>query len=148
MTRSRGASLHSPPAHAHPEPWQTETPDRPGRLGSAGRLDATSIVLALIVASAAVGLAWALRQLGDQPVIYDADNYVVHGKILAYGPLQVWGFRTYGYPAFLVPWIVLAGRDVELLRLSVFLAQLVVHFGACWLFARRVVSTFGDRTLG
>src|SRR5262249_35667200 len=99
-------------------------------------------------AALASALAWALRELGDQPVIYDADNYVVHAKILAYETLKVWGFRTYGYPAFLTPWLLVAGRDVEALRWWVFLAQVVVHLGAACLFARRVGAAFEDRRLG
>jgi hypothetical protein len=147
MTRSRGASLHPPATHAPPAPWQPDV-SRGRLLGSGVGLDFATVVLGIVVIGAAVALAWALRILGDQPVVYDADNYVVHGKILAYGPLNVWGFRTFGYPAFLVPWIVLADRNVEQLRWYVFLAQLVVHFGACWLFARRVTSAFGDARLG
>jgi hypothetical protein len=43
---------------------------------------------------------------------------------------------------------VLAGRDVELLRWWIFLIQLAVHLGACWLFARRVAGAFGSDALG
>ena len=104
-----------------------------------------SIVLLLAVACA---LAWALRIVGDQPIVYDADVYIVHAKILATGPIEVWGFRTYGYPAFLVPWVVLAGRDQDLLKLFTFVAQVVVHLAAAWLFARRVAGALDNETLG
>src|SRR3954471_16335669 len=127
MTRSRSASLSPPDAPAQSELWSDAPPDGT-RLGWTGLPFGVQSALLLVLVALASVVAWTLREIGDQPVIYDADNYVVHAKILLFEPLKVWGFRTYGYPAFLAPWVLVANRDVDLLRWWVFLAQLVVHF--------------------
>lgn len=141
ITRSRESDAHTGPASWH------------GGVGAVSPelrrtwMTAATVRVALLVVAAVV-LAWALREIGDQPVVYDANGYVVHAQILANGPIEVWGFRTYGYPAFLVPWVVLAGRDQDLLRWCVFVAQVAVHLAASWLFARRVAGAFGEEGLG
>jgi hypothetical protein len=98
--------------------------------------------------AAGLVLAWVLRQIGDQPIVYDADQYLGLGRLLAAGRIDGWDFRTYGYPAFLVPWIKLAGADVAMLRGTVFVVQVAAHLAASWLFARRVAAAFGHERLG
>jgi hypothetical protein len=110
---------------------------------------------AVILVIAAVGIGCVLRLIGDQPVVYDALGYVWLSQIFAAGHIDVaaldangWGIRTYGYPAFLVPWGLLTGYDFETLPWVVFAVQIAIHLGVSWLFARRVASAFGDDRLG
>lgn len=109
----------------------------------------------VLLAGGAIALATALRQIGDQPIVYDALWYVWLSDLLAAGQIDVeafrtkgWGLRTYGYPAFLIPWRALAGEDHGALQWLVFAAQVAIHLGACWLLARRVARAFGDDGLG
>src|SRR5688500_17836454 len=113
ITRSRAAGFRTVTALARPRLWPLSDQ---GQLGSGPpwRSRTAQGAWVALVMGIAIVLAWALRAIGDQPIIYDADGYVVHAKILVTGPIEVWGFRTYGYPAFLVPWVVLAGRDTDL----------------------------------
>jgi len=146
-TRSHAAGSAPVAVLAHPgaERAGYRSGAGPGPSGRGRLAHGALIVMLLAVAG---GLAWALRAIGDQPIVYDANGYQIHAEILAHGPIEVWGFRTYGYPAFLVPWVVLAGRDQELLKSLVWVAQLVVHLAAAWLFARRVAAALGDEALG
>jgi 4-amino-4-deoxy-L-arabinose transferase-like glycosyltransferase len=109
----------------------------------------------LLLIGGAVVLATLLRQIGDQPVVYDALGYVWLSQIFAAGQIDVealrtngWGIRTYGYPVFLVPWGLLTGYDLGSMPWVVFPVQLALHLAASWLFARRVASAFGSDRLG
>src|SRR4029453_16366043 len=101
--------------------------------------------LILTVALLSTTLAWALRLLEDQPIIYDSRGYVRIAQFLLSGKLEEWDQRTYGYPVFLAPLIWLSNGDTITLKLVVFWVQLGVYFGACWLFAWRVAAAFGIR---
>jgi hypothetical protein len=107
-----------------------------------------SAIPTLVLLGVAVALAWTLSWIGDQQIVYDAGQYLRLGQTLASGRFDEWQIRTYGYPAFLVPWILLAGNDLRALQWLVFAAQLAVHLAAAWLFARRVARAFGDDRLG
>src|SRR5215212_11200493 len=136
------APRHSPRAAWHPDV-------RPIRLrGPLGSLVGAPGATLVALMGLAVALAIGFWMIGDQPVIFDADNYVFHANILAHGPLSSWGFRTYGYPAFVLPWLLLAGGNTDALRGWIFIAQLAVHLGASWFFARRMAAAFGDGRLG
>src|SRR5688500_764870 len=115
-------------------------------LQASARAPGWTPTVALVVG--VVTLAWMLRWIGDQPILFDAEQYVRIGRLLLAGQLDEWQIRTYGYPAFLVPWIVLAGDDLRALQWLVFAAQLAVHLAAAWLFARRVARAFGHDGLG
>jgi hypothetical protein len=111
------------------------------------RRRACAIRIALLI-GAAVAVAVTYRQLNPPAITYDASGYLHVSRQLAAGQTDGWGLRTYGYPAFLVPWDALAGGDQRVLLWIVFAVQLAIHLVAAWLFARRVAGAFGDDRLG
>ncbi|MFN8633499.1 MAG: hypothetical protein U0893_06555 [Chloroflexota bacterium] len=108
----------------------------------------------LMLAAAAL-LAVALRQICDQPIVYDALGYVLMGKVFATGRIDGqalidlgWIVRTCGYPVFLAPFTALAGANDDVLEWLVFAGQLAIDLAASWSFARRVALAFGDARWG
>jgi hypothetical protein len=102
------------------------------------------IVPLIVLAGASVALAWALYLLGEQPIVFDSEQYVRVARFLTIGRLEDWEQRTYGYPAFLAVALTLAWGDTVTLRWVVLAIQIGVYLGACWLFARRVAAAFGS----
>jgi hypothetical protein len=109
------------------------------------RVSARVISLAATVGAAAAGVLFFVASYPD--LIFDSDSYAVLARFVSHGRLfpDFVDFRTYGYPLFVA--LCTGFRDLSppVVRLAVFLVQLVLFIGACAIGARRLGEITGSR---